>query len=957
VAADAPDSGAPEDLEDTDDVDLDELKELLAEEGAADEDDWSPEQVLADIEDEREKPSRLDPPSRRRAGGRPTQDRRAADEQAFRDLDSQLQASTLEVRVSDDHLTVSIGRLTGEDDLAAVRAELQRHKIVADVDEQTVAAALRRATAGRPQYDVVVARGTSASVTRPPGVRYHLPAALSAADPQPLAALREALAGPSLEIVEQWRGPVHVVHCGDVLIDIAPAEYETGTDVYGHTVEPDLGPPPTLPQGDNTTLREDGLAVVATLYGYAGLIGEDPTVVPPLFVSSDAMMASFIVVRGETMSAPTVEEMADILQARWIEHGVDARLVQKLCGELDSGRALDGRSHPIAFGRPACQGSDGRVDYAHPVQALARWGDLQGLLKAHDREELAEAVADLRGSGRQLLAVKKGEVLATRTPALDGKPGMDVRGEELPADDGEEVELQAGLNTDIDDEGLHLRASCFGLVAIYGDSQLSVVPPLWTAADRQSLCYLNLHQGEEPRIADADELADLIEADVDLSRWDALAAQLEAGELTVAVVPLIEGAEPQPGEDGRFEWAVEVRGRAGRILEDGSIDLRDRRIITVVQPGDLIGTAVPARSGTPGQDIYGAELAAPGVVEIEVVPDARIETRPAADGRVEYYAREEGGISFTEEVRNKRGGQTRRLKLSLFAVSEIAGDVDYSTGHIDFRGNVSIEGSVKPLFRVKASGSVTIGGNVEPGARIEAGGDIVVGGGVVGEKTLLQAGGGVQAKFVQQATVRCGADVEVGAYLIEASVRAGGNIVVAGAGGGSGRALVGGLAWAGGTIEVPSLGSPSNPHLHVVCGVDPRAVAEAEALRGKVRRCEARQATRLRELGLGQLDADALRRRLEKSSGALRDRLLAALKEVADCGLLRRDLRRRIDELVEGQRAAAARGRLTVSGPIFAGVDLRIGEHTMHIDEDAARLRYRLVEDDEGHVEIAVDKA
>ena len=72
---------------------------------------------------------------------------------------------------------------------------------------------------------------------------------------------------------------------------------------------------------------------------------------------------------------------------------------------------------------------------------------------------------------------------------------------------------------------------------------------------------------------------------------------------------------------------------------------------------------------------------------------------------------DEGGSAAAQA--NNPLADFRALNFQNYYIPEISGDVDYSTGHIEFSGSVVIEGSVKPLFRVKATGSVTIGGNIE----------------------------------------------------------------------------------------------------------------------------------------------------------------------------------------------------------------------------------------------------
>ncbi|MBD05237.1 MAG: hypothetical protein CME24_12915, partial [Gemmatimonadetes bacterium] len=98
-----------------------------------------------------------------------------------------------------------------------------------------------------------------------------------------------------------------------------------------------------------------------------------------------------------------------------------------------------------------------------------------------------------------------------------------------------------------------------------------------------------------------------------------------------------------------------VGGSAGRILDDGSIDLRDRNLISVVQDGELLGRLHPALPGVTGRDALGDEILPPALTEIEVVPDARMEALEEGDGIIAYHARTSGGVSSTEETRGKRG--------------------------------------------------------------------------------------------------------------------------------------------------------------------------------------------------------------------------------------------------------------------------------------------------------------
>ncbi|MBT3345181.1 MAG: DUF342 domain-containing protein, partial [Gemmatimonadetes bacterium] len=629
----------PDDVEAADDT-LDDLKQLLAAEGVSSDEDWSPDELLGELTPAQSTDREVRP---KRRTERRQRGHRAQDEQTFRDLESQLASDPLDISITEDHMTATVGRIGEENDLESILAELSRQKVSTGLDEKALIGACQHASGGRPQYDVVAARGTPPVTHHPPSLRQCLPDALHRNDPLPLESLHNSLAGPSLDVVENWQGAVHVVHRGDVLTDIAPASFDPGVDVFGEPVVPEFGALPELPHGENTELSEGGLSVIASCYGYAGILDGEPAVVPPLFVSSDAMEAYFICIDARRMPAPTREEFDQLLELRWIEQGVLDDAVDKLLAALDSERELPRRVQ-IAAGTAPRNGSDGTIEQLFPVTDLVRWNELQTVWKAEDLTALTSAIEKLYGAGRAMHAVHNGDIIARRTPAQEGVPGNDVRGEELKAEDGVDVELTGGTNVELNVESLELRATCCGWLAVYGSDQLSVVAPLWLAKGLLSVCLLHLPTAAAPCLPTAAELAELSQGDgrlegLDLSGWDKLRQRLEAAPSAEAVVVLASGEAAQPGVDGRFDWAIEVGGRAGRILEDGSIDLRDRGLITVVKSGDLIGRLHPARPGTPGRDALGAEIAAPPLVEFEVVCDAQVEARQVEEeGVIAYHA-------------------------------------------------------------------------------------------------------------------------------------------------------------------------------------------------------------------------------------------------------------------------------------------------------------------------------
>jgi hypothetical protein len=424
-------------------------------------------------------------------------------------------------------------------------------------------------------------------------------------------------------------------------------------------------------------------------------------------------------------------------------------------------------------------------------------------------------------------------------------------------------------------------------------------------------------------------------------------AGLESGQLKDLLIPIAKATPFERGKEASFEWQIDIeRERIGKVLEDGSIDFRERNLTTVVKEGDLIGVLTPTVEGTPGIDVLGNEISSPRPINIEVLADARIEARDIEEG-IGFFAGSGGGVTHEIEVRRSKQRTRRRIRIGISPISNIDGDVDYSTGNIDFHGDVVIQGSVQSLFSVKATGGVSIGGYVEAGAFISTGKNIAIKGGIVGANTELVAGGSVMAKFIQEATIRAAEDVQAGAYIFNASVRAGGKVIVLGKGEGKSRALVGGLIWGGKGIEATSIGSPYNTGTRLVVGVDPDRVNRLDQLRANIRACEERQQRLMEKIGVDSLDMEVIRRKLQVTASPQQKKLIVSgLKRIARVTSLHESLHQEAEELAARQRQLARQAFIIIHDRLFSGVEVRMGEETLAIGEDRERIRLRLAEED-----------
>ena len=203
------------------------------------------------------------------------------------------------------------------------------------------------------------------------------------------------------------------------------------------------------------------------------------------------------------------------------------------------------------------------------------------------------------------------------------------------------------------------------------------------------------------------------------------------------------------------------------------------------------------------------------------------------------------------------------------------------------------------------------------------------------------------AKFIQEATIRAVEDVQAGAYIFNASVRAGGRVIVLGKGEGKSRALVGGLIWGGKGIEATSIGSPYNTGTRLVVGVDPDRVNRLDQLRDNIRACEERQQRLMEKIGVDSLDMEVIRQKLQLTASPQQKKLIVSgLKRIARVTSLHESLHQEVEELATKQRQLARQAFIIIRDRLFSGVEVRMGEETLAIGEDRERIRLRLAEED-----------
>lgn len=273
------------------------------------------------------------------------------------------------------------------------------------------------------------------------------------------------------------------------------------------------------------------------------------------------------------------------------------------------------------------------------------------------------------------------------------------------------------------------------------------------------------------------------------------------------------------GENGRvierFARKVEKHFQAD---EYDRVDYKNLNLVQNVGLGEEICALVPPTEGQPGENVFGQTLPAKDGRKAQL-PKGR-NTEISEDG-LSLVATMAGNVEYT--------GRSFQVK----PVMEIEGDVDYSTGNINFLGDVHVQGDVCSGFQVRAMGNVYIDGVVSGGS-VEAGGDLVVSKGILGgEQTVIRAHRNIFAKYLENCSVFVHENLQTDC-IINSEIFSDGTVEV-----NSGRGtIMGGRIWAARKITAKIVGSRSEVPTIITLGGVPCTDSEKEELMKQLTKAE-----------------------------------------------------------------------------------------------------------------------
>ena len=386
----------------------------------------------------------------------------------------------------------------------------------------------------------------------------------------------------------------------------------------------------------------------------------------------------------------------------------------------------------------------------------------------------------------------------------------------------------------------------------------------------------------------------------------------EALAMTGKAALVARGTPPQDGENGYIEYFFIQPNKKQLLMEteDGRVDFRKLNLIHNVRKGELLAKKIPPTKGKDGISVKKTPiLAKPG--KLAILPKGKnTETNENQDILTAKVA---GHVSIIDN------------KVNILPVFEIRGNVDYSTGNIDFIGDVIIMGNVCSNFEVKAEGNIEIRGNIEE-AKITAGNDLMVNKGITGgEKTDIKVGGNMYVRFIENAKVEVQGNCTINDHILSSRLRCQGSVYVQTGKG----AIMGGHIQAKDEVVAKTIGSQSYIQTVVETGLDPEIKREYLALKNKLSEMESLQNNirmNIDSMSKTGIDPDKLTAKKKADLVNLIQKHNQYNKEIAY-------IKKQADEHEQFLTTTGGRGKIKVLDAIHPGVRIIIGQAILDIND------------------------
>lgn len=272
---------------------------------------------------------------------------------------------------------------------------------------------------------------------------------------------------------------------------------------------------------------------------------------------------------------------------------------------------------------------------------------------------------------------------------------------------------------------------------------------------------------------------------------------------------------PTDGVDGTIKYFYRTDQCTAPVEnEHGVVDYKNLGLVRNITAGTPIAEITLPTDGEPGRDITGMVVQQKKGTPVNLNIGAG--TSLINEG-TQLIAAVDGNLVF-------RNGS--------FCVDEtllINGDVDVSTGNIDFIGSVTVKGSVFEGFRVTSKKDISVLGSVN-GAELMADGNINVKIGIINSR--VDCRGDVKLGFCENSKVSCDGNVD-SASFVGGEVFAGRDLIASGKG-----VIMGGKYTALNNVDASVIGSDNYVKTEITLGNNAVLMEERETLDKQIKDME-----------------------------------------------------------------------------------------------------------------------
>ncbi len=617
------------------------------------------------------------------------------------------------------------------------------------------------------------------------------------------------------------------------------------------------------------------------------------------------------------------KKIQTLLEKNHVTYGIQDDRIESIVKELVEEKFVD--NELIAIGKSPQKGCSPQLQFTVATYSKKNFNNklkLDGNTVVH--------YAKLLEHVNKPYLVKDDEVVGRFTQGKKGEQGTTVLGDIAETPEMINLYDKLGPGLMLDDSNNTIIA-CFSGILVLEEEYAFVLPivedgiaHLEIAEDKLSARLFMVPSGPQGKKVSLEDVKDLLKnhAIIHGIQVDAVQkALVELNEECKKIDGLIiaEGTPPIPGKDGKIKHLVNITfSQKPEIKLDGRADYYAVHTFEMVEEGQSIVKLLPPTKGVDGMDIYGLPIHA------STGNDATVKV-----GKNVGLSNEDPTIIIAKKKGHVYLKQERLIVEEVLYVEE---NVDFSSGNIDYHGDIVVKGDVQSGFSVKSKGTIHVLGTVED-ATIESGGCIIIHEGYVGKgRGRIKANEDVVVKYVLNQTIIAKKDIMIACESLDGKLYAGNQILLEN----KNSWLIGGVAVARNRIVAYDIGNTFNNRTIVLCGTYlfiQHVLDDLQAEIGELKKEIGRTKRRLKMFSNHRVE--------DTSQGKLYNMLEQQVEHNQNTLKTKNELYKKNNKVAKAIFNEES-GDVAIIGTIFPNVTIKIGHHTYKNHDMLQRVLFQV---------------